>query len=165
MGHLKHSQTSEDGRDSIYFCNLKECDKAFMSKREWTRHRKQHCKPFKCSYLRICCKSFAKKYDLEIHQRTHRPLQSEKCGFCGMKCKDPSNMRLHIRKVHLKDSVEKPFVCKYCLKPFVRKESLQKHFGTHLTVKDAMIWECSLCGMCCANKCNLKRHYKTAHGQ
>ena len=166
MGHFEPAQDLNNGRDSIYFCDFKECGKGFMSKKEQTVHRMQHLKPFKCSYSRICTKSFAKRYDLKIHERTHCELQSEKCTFCGTKFRDPANLRKHIRGMHLKDTAVKPYVCKYCHKQFSRKESLQKHFQTHfnhLTANDRL-FECEKCAGCFVNKSNLSKHCRTIHG-
>ena len=80
-----------------------------------------------------------------------------------MKFNDPSNLRKHIKNIHKINDSLKPFICKHCKKQFNRKESLQKHFQTHLKVKDRKLYHCQQCNICFTFKSNLNKHSKKFH--
>ena len=145
----------------VYCCTFDGCSKTFMERYGLTVHHREHTKPFGCGH---CNKSFARKYDLKIHQRIHsNQSKSEKCAFCQMVFNDPANLRKHIKNVHQNKEKPKPYTCRSCHKQFHRKESLQKHFQTHMKAQDKTLHHCKQCDIFYSSKSNLNRHLKKFH--
>ena len=163
----KKVQKSNDHhiRDSYYLCDHDGCGKKFTDYKAYYKHRRLHNRVHKCSFDKICSKAFGKKTDLLIHERIHRNLKSEICQYCDKRFVHPSNLQKHIKYLHQKEIMSKPFVCKKCCKPFERKESLQKHFQSHLNEQERQLYYCKVkgCKVSFTSKSNWNRHVRVYH--
>ena len=88
-----------NGKGRMKTCNI--CDKEVRS--HMARHIQQaHVSPqdrkHKCEH---CGKGFADKYRLNIHIEYHGEARPYICNQCGESYKTNSNLRQHIRRIHL----------------------------------------------------------------
>jgi len=151
-----------EGKGTVLHCDHDGCHRVFGRMELWNKHRQTHRKPYRCSYaLRGCTQSFATRSDCRFHERIHREDKCEKCAFCCKAFTDPAALRKHIKYVH-GTAEEKPFSCKECKKRFARKESLQKHWGTHSKVGE-MNYYCKVCRISFTLKSNYERHQRRFH--
>ena len=81
-------------------------------------------KKFTCPY---CNQAFARKYDMEKHQRKHTGDKPYKCGICGKQFVQVGSLAVHMRS----HTGEMPYVCDICQKGFAVKERLRLHQRTH----------------------------------
>lgn len=133
-----------------YKCDM--CEKSYMRNSHLTVHKKNHFLPEfrceRCGYMchtrdrltkhirscvehqcRICDKKYRKKMWFEAHVRSHheknfsRSKKEYICGYCKFTFYKQSNLKVHIRSVHL---VMKPFKCG-CGREYAHNASLDKH--------------------------------------
>ncbi|ORX94394.1 hypothetical protein K493DRAFT_148351, partial [Basidiobolus meristosporus CBS 931.73] len=73
-----------------------------------------------------CMKSFARKYNLNVHTRTHYPELARpfKCPECSKAFGRKHDLRRHLATVHQTTTL---YRCSECSKPFARRDSLVKH--------------------------------------
>ncbi|XP_065225436.1 zinc finger protein 37-like isoform X5 [Planococcus citri] len=137
-------------RDSLpYCCDI--CSKKFSSKRDWTRHQRQHTKPFHCQ---VCDKRFAYKFRLITHGLTHSEKKRFKCSICDAQFKQNTHKVKHER-VHKEGAC---FECTVCGKMFSYKHALITHLRVHSGVKP---FSCQTCSKSFTRKDHLIRHQWT----
>ncbi|ORX92595.1 hypothetical protein K493DRAFT_316512 [Basidiobolus meristosporus CBS 931.73] len=73
-----------------------------------------------------CLKSFARKYNLNVHTRTHYPELARpfQCLECKKAFGRKHDLRRHLATVHQTTTL---YRCSACDKPFARRDSLLKH--------------------------------------
>jgi uncharacterized Zn-finger protein len=136
-----------------------ECNKAFSTLTNLTRHQKIHLneRNHVCNHPG-CGKSFTRSDELIIHKRIHTGERLFVCNFpnCNQTFGDPSAFALH-KKSH---SGEKNFVCNFfgCNKKFTQNKSLTRHKATHTYEKNFL---CDKCGVAFARADELTQHQQT----
>lgn len=75
----------------------------------------------------LCTASFARKYRLTIHIRTHTGEKPYKCSICEKPFKDSDHLRRHVRT----HTGNKPYKCHLCSRNFSDKEHLKRHLNVH----------------------------------
>ena len=115
----------------------------------------QHCKPFECG---VCGKSFAKKYNLTVHQHIHTGEKPFECAVCKKSFTQKSHFTDH-QRIH---RGEKPFECTVCKKSFAIKSYLTKHQQIHTGEKP---FECALCKKSFVDRSNRIRHKQIHTGE
>lgn len=84
---------------------------------------------FECDH---CKKTFNKKAALRSHMYTHLGIKQFRCPHCPRLFKRRTNLHSHIDRTH-KALADDPdiYVCNYCDKPFLDKETLKEHLASH----------------------------------
>lgn len=162
---LKKQREAEEARNKMYICDYNKCGKIFTNYGIYNKHRKTHIKKYRCSYIHIGCnREFATEKDLKIHQRIHSKEKSEICKFCLRGFTDPAALRKHIKYIHKNDIINiNPFHCKQCNKSFQRKDSLQKHWKTHIKDSEKKKSFCQICNKSFTFKWNYAKHERLYH--
>uniref|UniRef100_A0A1A9ZJL3 Protein krueppel n=1 Tax=Glossina pallidipes TaxID=7398 RepID=A0A1A9ZJL3_GLOPL len=114
---------------------------------------------YRQSYLcTFCGQSFAEKYYLSIHARTHTGDSPFKCEFCEKSFKRSDSLRYHM----VTHSDEKPHACSECGKSFKRKDKLRTHMRVHSELRP---YKCSECEKTFKYSSVLKTHMHIHTGQ
>ena len=126
-GFLKSSSYKRHMRDQHSFqcnqCNRKYIDKQKLESHISSAHQKE--KPFQ-DYS-VSFKSYKKKSELEIHNKSHRGELPFVCNHCGKRFSRKQHFKRHL----LFHSGEKPFNCDHCDRSFSQKSDLNRHLRTH----------------------------------
>lgn len=117
---LKHNENTPK-----YKCSS--CNKIYSTlilmqshiKRDHLKHR-----PHSCT---VCKKSFFKKHDLKIHQRTHTQERPYSCSICCRSFGHISHLIRH-RRLH---NIQRIYECKICHEKFMKFTSLNSHMRRH----------------------------------
>lgn len=117
-----------------------------------------------------CDKTFARRYNLARHERTHREITFEhKCSVCLTKFAKMSGLKVHLKGHELEHKYYKSvksFACAHCAKEFAIKQSLQLHQTFHQN-EDEKPFACGECEVRFATEALLLNHFETTkqHGK
>lgn len=167
-GTVSSVSTSSSRRPKNYFCDYKDCNKAFTRPSLLTEHQQtvhQGLKRFECNR---CQKSFSRKTHLERHLLSHLTNEEKPfhCSICNKgvitqqqlnrheithtksfscpynNCQEAfykhPQLRSHILSVHLEK-----LVCKHCSKNFQRPYRLENHIKKHHNPDVVTPYNCS----------------------
>ncbi|KAK9759349.1 hypothetical protein K7432_017802 [Basidiobolus ranarum] len=97
----------------------------YNSTQDSTRLASVKDKIYSCTFSG-CDKSFARKYNLNVHSRTHYPELARpfQCLECSKAFGRKHDLRRHLATVHQTATL---YRCSECSKPFARRDSLVKH--------------------------------------
>ena len=104
----------------------KTCDQCFAKKGNLQRHERSHTRG-KPYQCKTCDKCFHRQRDLEVHERSHTGEKPYQCKSCDKWFSDKRNLHRHERS----HTGEKPYQCKACDKWFTQKGTLQRHEKLH----------------------------------
>jgi KRAB domain-containing zinc finger protein len=155
--HMKSSH-GEVKRYQCYFCSLATSEKSNLF-----QHMPKHTmeKPFKCQY---CFQSFKWQRSLTMHQdnkschlkQTYPSLSP--CYFCGKAFSTHLDLKVHMKRVHLKESSR---LCNLCCKYFSSTSAINHHIRTvHLLERNH---KCQLCLTKFGSTEDLNRHTQRVH--
>ena len=82
--------------------------------------------------------------------------RSIECGSCDKMFKYNSELKVHVKRIHLKI---KDYFCDNCDKSFSSQTNLNTHLPTHLENN----FPCYICGVKLSRKINLINHMKSLH--
>ena len=167
------------------------CGKMFKCQKWHKAHEMTHRneRPFQC---RHCSKTFARKPDLDIHEKAvHLGLKEFKCQYCdkafsrkwylpiheATHTQSPSHAKpshqcsicskmlgtKHALKQHIaRHKGDKPHQCCYCHKRFVAARDLIMHERTHTGEKP---FKCKTCDYACSDPSSLVKHERIHTGK
>ena len=107
----------------------------------------------------LCDFKCKNKSNLQVHiKRIHDKIKDFECDKCEYKCSNSCDLNIHIKRVHLKI---KDFKCDKCDVTFSENGNLQKHIkAVHNKIRDQ---ECPDCDYKSSTKSNLQLHIKAVH--
>lgn len=175
QNHLKTH--SDDKR--LFDCDI--CQKSFSNQKNLKQHRKLHQKSIngskyefsksdvqtkaclttnstnhtaqKVYICNVCGKSFARKPELDDHDRTHTGERPFKCDLCPLAFAQRSNLNTHKKITHYN---EKTHECEECGRLFKRKRILYYHrLSAHTTERPH---KCDICGSAFIYPEHYKKH-------
>uniref|UniRef100_H9GN29 CCCTC-binding factor like n=1 Tax=Anolis carolinensis TaxID=28377 RepID=H9GN29_ANOCA len=139
-----------------YKCS--ECDMAFVTGGELSRHRRYkhtHEKPFKCTF---CNYSSVEASKLKRHIRSHTGERPYNCTLCSYASRDTYKLKRHM----LIHSGEKPFECLICKARFTQAGTLKFH-KLHKHGTNVPKYQCPHCNTAVARKGDLRIHLQNLH--
>jgi hypothetical protein len=155
-----HMNVSHDDvkRNQCYFC----CFPSFAES-HLIRHMSNHTqeKPYKCQY---CFRSFEAERSVKRHKdgkscnlkQTHTLLSP--CYFCGKCFSNNGSLKVHMRRVHLKEDFKR---CNLCCKYFSSNTDLNRHIRTVHSLERN--YKCQLCSKKLGSRSALNRHIQSVH--
>ncbi|KAK3867621.1 hypothetical protein Pcinc_026932 [Petrolisthes cinctipes] len=139
-------------------CPVEGCGKQFGKPSRLAVHMRTHTgeRPFACPAAG-CSKTYSRQQHLKRHMETFHEEKSDtkklKCDECGEQFTNLTNLRKHIKRIHVQQS----FVCKECGKTFKKQQHLKTHSFDHTGINP---YACDYpgCEMRCKTPSRLKRH-------
>ena len=172
----------DDDFDGRYFCDW--CPARFDNRSAARVHENTHKGQATKCY--VCDKSYADRYSLRYHLRTHGIGRQIRCEYCNKSFSKPSRLEAHVRaqhdnirdfdclqcgkkfktRVHLRNhltrhSGERPFACDVCSDRFRHKASLVAHMRSH---EGSRPYCCETCGKTFREPSTLKAHCRVHTG-
>ncbi|XP_037823192.1 zinc finger protein 271-like isoform X2 [Lucilia sericata] len=106
----------------------------------------------------VCMKLFKCQQAVARHLHRHHPeIEFFKCPYCDDNFYGLDLLAEHIK---VKKHIQKPNICKYCLKSFDRKTDLNRHIRIHT---DERPYSCNVCDTAFKQVNHLKRHRESMH--
>ena len=143
----------EGGGGGKYICDY--CPERFENKAAARVHEKTHKDQDPKCY--ICDKSYADRYTLRYHLRTHGIGLQIRCEYCNKSFPKPSRLESHVNAHHKNI---RNFQCSKCSKSFKTRLHLENHFLQHSGERPHT---CSECGITFRHKISLVTHQRS-HG-
>lgn len=169
-----------------YKCDQEDCEMAFVTSGELTRHiryRHTHEKPFKCTlcdYASVeisklrrhfrshtgerpyacedCGKAFADSFHLKRHRMSHTGEKPYECPECKQRFTQRGSVKMHIMQQHLKTAPK--FACEICHTHLGRKSDLNVHMRKQHAYQEAPM-QCRYCGELFHDRWSLMKHQRT----
>ena len=82
---------------------------------------------FRCEY---CIQVFDRKFNLELHRRTHTGDKPFHCVECPKAFASSSNLYRHVRTVHAAENETQSYTCDDCGATFTQSAALKRHVST-----------------------------------
>lgn len=140
-------------------CTL--CHLTFRRPEHYVKHMRTHHTPEDLPLLcSQCPKRFAISKQLELHNKSHLPVElkcQHPCPHCGKKFTKPTTVASHIQTQHLG---MKPFVCEVCGKCCSTKGALMDHKLSHTDEKSV---QCAQCPKMFKSRAKAKEHEDNTH--
>ncbi|GAB0197479.1 transcriptional repressor CTCFL [Grus japonensis] len=149
------SDSCDDGTRP-YKCN--DCDMAFVTSGELSRHRRyKHTleKPFKCS---VCKYSSVEASKMKRHIRSHTGERPYACDLCSYASKDAYKLKRHM----ITHSGEKPYECYVCQAKFTQSGTMKIHM-LQKHGENVPKYQCPHCSTFIARKSDLGVHLRNLH--
>ena len=144
----------DDVESGRYFCDW--CPARFDNRSAARIHESTHKgQETKCY---ICDKTYADRYSLRYHLRTHGIGRQIRCEYCNKSFSKPSRLEAHIRSHH---NNIRDFKCSECGKAFKTRSHLENHFRQHSGERP---YECTVCGDNFRHKISLMAHQRSHEG-
>ena len=122
----KHFQTVHEKKKPYLCadCGYGADGKAILKKHIDTVHKR--IKPHMCT---VCGRGFALPYGLYEHMKRHTGTKDHLCKYCDFKSVCSTNLRRHIKTIHLK---VRDNICSICGQSFAQRSQLKTHMrGVH----------------------------------
>lgn len=132
--------------------SCKTCKKQFARKGEVEDHERIHTGE-KPFQCEICGATFSQRSNLQSHKRaTHYEEKKHQCDSCNKAFKRRRLLVYHMMSVH---TGERPFKCTDCNAAFVYPEHYKKHLRIHTGEKP---FKCDICGKAFNSRDNRNAH-------
>ncbi|CAG5111152.1 Oidioi.mRNA.OKI2018_I69.chr2.g5486.t1.cds [Oikopleura dioica] len=141
-----------------YKCPEANCEMAFVTSKDLTRHRRYkhtHEKPFKCT---LCEYASAEKSNLRRHLKTHSGEKPHECPHCKARFTQNSSLKVHVMQQHTKTAPK--FECEICHTMFGRKSDLNVHLRKQHSYQEIPM-QCRYCEELFHDRWSLMQHQKT----
>jgi hypothetical protein len=155
-------------------CVIEFKDKYTREQHEAVIHRHEVQK-FKCD---LCTKSYASKFSLDYHVKTHeKTTERPACELCGKTFTTLGSLSRHKKIAHKTDVITPEIyscsLCekKYSLKSHLTRHAREQHYDKKLNIdfKEGVLLtkmhECEQCDQKFKRKENLNRHHETSHSE
>ncbi|XP_046408157.1 zinc finger protein 271-like [Ischnura elegans] len=138
-----------------YCCSM--CGKSFMSRIRYDIHISVCQSGQRLHKCVTCGKEYLTRGDLKFHMLSHDPEKKFVCHLCPKSYKQPGDLFIHVRNIHMKI---KPHECSICKKRFALRKSLREHYAVH---SDHRPFKCKYCEKYFKTKNGVSAHTRNMH--